>query len=235
MRRRGGSVFGSRPITKGALYLLVVASAASLLFLLAGPQAQAELGPWLLATTDGLWRQGMIWQLLTGPLVEPQFIGIVFQALMLWMFLPALESWWGTRRFLQFAAITSVTAVAVGTLAGLLLGQNAAITGLSAFIFAGIVAFGVLFADHKVSFFGVVPMTGKQLTIGIIGFMAVFIIIGRQWAEGAGNASAMLVAWGMVSGRLAPKLWYLKAKQRWMRRRLRVVRDRDPKRGGWMN
>lgn len=233
MRQRGGSLFGGRPITKGALYLLVATSAASLLFLLAGREAQLTLGPWLVATTEGIWGHGRLWQLGTGPLIEPQFIGLVFQALMLWMFLPALESWWGTKRFLQFAAITSVTAVAVGTFVGLLLGQNAAITGLSAFIFSGIVAYGVLFAEHKVYFFGVVPMTGKQLTIGIVGFMAVFLIIGREWAEGSGNAAAMLVAWGMTSGRISPRLWYLKAKQTWIRRRLKVVRGRDDK--PWMN
>jgi membrane associated rhomboid family serine protease len=227
-------MFSRRPITKGALYLLIITSAASLLFLLAGREAQVALAQWLVASTDGIWRQGKIWQLVTGPLIEPQFIGLVFQALMLWIFLPALESWWGTKRFVQFAVITSVTGVFVGSLAGLLLGQNAVITGLSAFIFAGIVAFGVLFADHKVRFFGVVPMTGKQLTIGIVGFMAVFIVIGKQWAVGAGNAAAMLVAWGMVSGKLAPQLWYLKLKQRWLRRKLKVVRDRDDDHR-WMN
>ncbi len=234
MRQGGGSFFARRPITKGALYLLIVSSAASLLFLLAGREAQVALAQWLVATTDGIWREGKIWQLFTGPLIEPQFIGLVFQALMLWIFLPALESWWGTKRFLQFAVITSVAAVLVGTLAGLLLGENTAVTGLSAFIFAGIVAYGVLFADHKVYFFGVVPMTGKQLTIGIVGFMAVFIVIGRQWALGAGNAAAMLIAWGMVSGKLAPRLWYLKAKQRWIRRKLKVVRGRDDD-DRWMN
>jgi membrane associated rhomboid family serine protease len=230
--RQGGSLFARRPITKGALYLLVITSAASLLFLLAG-QGQAVLAEWLVATTDGIWRQGKFWQIVTGPLIEPQFIGLVFQALMLWIFLPALESWWGTKKFLQFAVITSISAVIVGSLAGLLLGQNAAITGLSAFIFAGIVAYGVLFSDHKVHFFGVVPMTGKQLTIGIVAFMAVFIVIGQQWAVGAGNAAAMLIAWGMVSGKLAPQLWYLKLKQRWLRRKLKVVRDRDDDR--WLN
>ena len=234
MRQGGGSFFARRPITKGALYLLVLTSAASWLFLLSGRDGQLAAGPWLVATTDGIWRHGYIWQLVTGPIIEPQFIGLVFQALMLWIFLPALESWWGTKRFLQFAAITSISAVAVGTLAGLLLGQNAVVTGLSAFIFAGIVAYGVLFADHKVYFFGVVPMTGRQLTIGIVGFMAVFIIIGRQWAVGAGNAAAMLIAWGMVTGKLAPRLWYLKAKQRWIRRKLKVVRDRDDD-GRWLN
>lgn len=233
MRGRGGSFLRGRPITKGALYLLVISSAASLLFLLAGREVQIELLRWAVASTDGIWREGKLWQVFTGPLIEPQFIGVVFQALMLWIFLPALESWWGTKRFLQFAAITSVSAVLAGTLAGLLLGQNAAITGLSAFVFSGIVAYGVLFSNHKVYFFGVVPMTGKQLTIGIVGFMAVFIVIGRQWAEGAGNATAMLIAWGMVSGRLAPRLWYLKAKQRWLRRRFKVVRDRDDDR--WLN
>lgn len=241
--RGGGSFFGRRPITKGALYLLIITSAASLGFLFlrgaVGLEARHALEASLFASPAGLWLEGRLWLLLTGPLVEPDFIGLVFQALMLWIFLPALESWWGTKRFIQFAAITSIAAVVVGTLAGLVIAPDPyapVITGLRAFVFSGIVAYGVLFSQHKVHFFGVVPMTGKQLTIGIVGFMAAFIVIGQQWAEGAGYAGAMVIAWGMASGRLTPHLWYLKAKQRWIRRRLKVVRGRrGGDGGGWLN
>ena len=47
-------------------------------------------------------------------------------------------------------------------------------------------------------------------------------------------AAAVLLSLGLTTGKFAPKLWYLKWKQKRIRRHLRLVKDDDePKR--WMN
>ncbi len=205
-----------------------------MVFLLSGEQAQARLASWLVATDKSVWADYKLWQLFTSPLLEPQLISLLFEGFMLWTFLPQLEKWWGAKRFLIFAGYTSVAAVAVGTLVGTLLTPVATkvggavvlgypVGGLDSFIFAGIVAYGVLFSDRKVQFFGVLPMTGKQMAIGISLFALAFILIGQQWADGSAMATAMLLAFLVTTGRLAPKLWYLKSKQKRMRKHLRVV------------
>ena len=43
-------------------------------------------------------------------------IVLIFQALLLWLFVPQLERWWGTKRFLTFAALTSLAGSVAGTL-----------------------------------------------------------------------------------------------------------------------
>jgi membrane associated rhomboid family serine protease len=241
-RRRGPGgfrrFFGQAQITPGAMYLLFVTSGLSLIYLLGGEELRLRMAAWMVASGESLWGQLKLWQLATSPLVEISFVSLLFQGFTLWMFLPALERWWGMKRFLVFAAVTSVVGVVAGTLVGVAMGGLSGfvpVAGLDPFIFGGIVAYGVLFAKQPVQFFGVLPMTGKQLAWGITAFAALFIILGQSWVEGAALAAGMIAAWFMTSQRGSPRLWLLKLKQRRMRRRghLKVVGDKNEKR--WMN
>ena len=108
-------------ISKGAKWLLFITTALSLGFIVLGPDIKSELSLWLLATPHSLWQKAFVWQLFTSPLIEPEMIGLLFQGFMLWMFLPSLERWWGTKRFLSFCLYTSLAGVFVGTLVGLCL------------------------------------------------------------------------------------------------------------------
>jgi membrane associated rhomboid family serine protease len=241
-RRRWQRFMGQAQITRGALYLLFVTVGLSLVFLISTDAVRADLVYWLAASGHTVWSELRIWQLLTSPLLETSFISLLFQGFALWMFLPALERWWGMKRFLLFALYTSLVGTVAGTLVGLALGgvhELHFVTGLDPFVFSGIVAYGILFSNQQVQFFGVLPMTGKQLTIGIVAFVALFILIGQAWVDGAALAASMLFTWAMVSDRFAPRLWLLKAKQRRLRRRrghLQVVEDKRPgDKKRWMN
>jgi membrane associated rhomboid family serine protease len=241
-RRRWQGFRGQAQITRGALYLLFVATGLSLVYLVGSNEVRARLAYWLGASGYTVWGELHLWQVVTSPLLETSFVSLLFQAFALWMFLPALERWWGMKRFLLFALYTSVVGVVAGTLLGWALGGVYGlhfVAGLDPFVFAGIVAYGILFSNQQVQFFGVLPMTGRQLTYGIIGFVALFILVGQAWVDGAALAASMLLAWAMVSDRFAPRLWLLKAKQRRLRRRRGHLHVVDDRRGGdkkrWMN
>lgn len=233
MTQRGRRLFQNVRITRGALYLLFVELGLSLVYLVSTAEVQASMATWLVASTDSVWGQYKLWTLVTSSLFETEFISLIFHGLILWMFMPTLERWWGMRKFLLFALWTSLVGNTVATLAGLALG-SVPITGLDPFIFASIVAFGILYATQPVQFFGVLPMTGKQMMIGIIAFVALFVVIGAQWVIGAGYAAAMLFGWLLVSGKWQPKLWLLRWKHKRARRHLKVV-DRDSDRDLWIN
>jgi membrane associated rhomboid family serine protease len=239
-RARGGfqRFFGPAQITRGALYLLFATAGLSLVFVLGGDEMKLRMTTLMVASGQSVWGDFKLWQLATSPILETSFVSLLFQAFTLWMFLPALERWWGMKRFLMFAATTSVVGVAVGTLLGALLGGTenvVGVSGLDPFVFGGIVAYGVLFANQPVQFFGVLPMTGKQLAWGISAFAALFILLGQSWVEGAALGAGMITAWAMTSQRASPRLWLLKAKQRRLRKRghLKVVGGKNEKR--WMN
>ena len=112
-----------------------------------------------------------MWTLVTSPFLEVDFFSLLLSMLMLWMFVPTLERFWGTARFYRFVAITSIAGTVAGVAVGLATGRDFPILGLSPFVYASIVAFGVIYARQPVQFFGVLPLTGRQLMYGFIGFL----------------------------------------------------------------
>lgn len=231
------------------MYLIFLEVGLSLFVLASPDETRMEILKWTMASSSQVWEEGRVWTLVTSPLLQVNFISLIFHGLILWLFVPVLERWWGMKRFFKFVFWTSLIGTFVGTLVGLGLDPKAVdgtdpveialampgvIMGLDCFIYASIIAYGILYADQNVQFFGVLPLTGRQLMIGIIAVVGLMIVFGQMWAQGAAYAAAMILAWLMVSGRWTPKLWYLKWKQKRLRRHLRVVRDDDdPKK--WLN
>ena len=79
-------------------------------------------------------------------------------------------------------------------------------------------------------FFGVLPLTGRQLMYGFLAFLVLYIVLQLQWEKGASFAAAMVAAVVLVSKRLSPGL----ALKRWRiaraRARLSVIDGGAPKR-----
>ncbi|ACY12780.1 rhomboid family intramembrane serine protease [Haliangium ochraceum] len=225
-------------ITRGALYLLFVEVGFSLVYLLSNEQVQAQFVAWVATSSEHVFQHYRVWTLASAALFELDFVSLLFHGLMLWMFLPTLERWWGTKKFLLFALWTLLAGNLGGVLAGLVFGP-VPLAGLDPFIFASIIAFGILYANQPVQFFGVLPLTGKQMMIGISAFVALFVVLGQQWVVGASYVAAMLTAAALVSGKLHPRLLYLRWKQRRARRHLAVLRGgaQRPgrKRDEWIN
>ena len=235
---RGGTrrrfSFSNSRITRGALYLLFIEVGLSLVYLMSEESVRTQIEQWLTASSTQVWHEFKLWTLVTSPVLQVEPVALFFDGLLLWLLLPTLERLWGMKKFLLFALWTSLAATTVGTLFGLAIGSPDPVAGLDAFIYAGFVAYGVLFAKHPVSFFGVLPMTGRQLMYGIIAFVALFIVIGQEWVDGVAYASAMVLSWLLTSGKFNPRLWYLRRKHARLRRHLKVVRDDDDP-GTWIN
>jgi membrane associated rhomboid family serine protease len=215
--RRGGRFEGLR-ITRGALIVLGLEIGLSLVWVLVNEATQARLAEYLAATPENVFEHYRVWTLATGVFLEPQFINLVLHGVVMWMFVPTLERFWGTARFYRFFAVTSLAGTLAGTAVGLLTGpRDFPIGGIDPFIYASIVAFGVLYARQPVQFFGVLPLTGRQLMYGFIGFLVLLIGLQQLWARGAAFAAAMIAAAVMTSKRWSPGLAW---------RRWRIARAR---------
>lgn len=210
-------------ITRVALLLLFALVATSLVFAMADKAGQMRMGEWLAPFPDGVWREGRIWTLLTGPFLEIHMLALVFQGLMIWMFLPVLERWWGPRRFLLFVAITALVGTLAGTLIGLATGNQVPILGLDSTLFAAAIAFGIIHAKAPVNFFGVLPMTGRQFMWGMLAVMVAVIVVGQDWENGGANLIASGVGAGLASGRIDPIAWYRRRRYAKTRSHLSVV------------
>ncbi|HEU4727983.1 MAG TPA: rhomboid family intramembrane serine protease, partial [Kofleriaceae bacterium] len=191
----------------------------SLIWLLSDHASKQLLAEWLVATPANVFEHGRVWTLATGVFLELDFVALVLHMSVLWMFVPTLERFWGTPRFYRFFAITSVVATLAGCAFGLAIGDRGQpIAGLDPFIFAAIVAFGIVYARQPVQFFGVLPLTGRQLMYGILGFLALSIVLQQHWTSGAAYAAAMLAAAILTSKRWSPAL----AWKRWRIARARA-------------
>jgi membrane associated rhomboid family serine protease len=197
---------------------------------LACDQATRELiVDWLVPSASNLFERGRVWTLVTGVFLELNAVALILHLLVLWMFVPTLERFWGTRRFYRFVAITSVAGGAAGCALGLALGQDTLISGLDPFIYAAIVAFGIVYARQPVQFFGVLPLTGRQLMYGILGFLVLSVVLQRHWALGAAYGAAMLAAAIMTSKRWSPALAWRRWRIARARARLTVMTGGKPR------
>jgi len=141
-----------------------------------------------------------------------------------WLFLPQLERWWGTGRFLRFAAATAIAGTVAGTLFGLLVGRaQFPILGLTSFIWAGTVAFGIVFARQAVRLFAYLPMTGRQLMYGMLAFLALYVLLQGAWELGASYVAAIGVAVLLTNQRWNPRLAWLRWKKKRARAHLSVL------------
>lgn len=231
------AMLGRSRVTRAVAYLIGVNVGIFLVYIFAGKATQASVVEWLAITPRSVFLEGHVWKLLTTTILNISGMAFFFNMLMLWLFVPVLENWWGPKRFLIFFAATSFTGNVASALVGLALAPDLVIVGMSPFIYASIAAFGVLYAQQPVQLFGVIPIKGKALAIGTVCFLLLFVLLEKAWTNGAGFFAAMALAWLMTSGAFTPQLWWLKWRHQRLRKRFTVIdgdADRDNKKR-WMN
>ncbi|MGE0870316.1 MAG: rhomboid family intramembrane serine protease [Kofleriaceae bacterium] len=236
-------LFGNAQITRGAFALLCLEVAGAALFVFLNDAARARFADYLIATPSTVFEHARVWTLVTTTAFQIDFFKLLFNALLLWMFVPTLERFWGTRRFLSFAAITSVVGNICGVTTAYLTGQlGLAFNGLDPFLYGSIVAFGIVYARQPVRFFGVLPLTGRQLMYGFIGFLVLYISLQQKWEEGVWLATAMITAALLTSKKWSPTLAWRKWRIQRARAKLTVMQGGQSKSAGkrdekqkWLN
>ncbi|MGP0019889.1 MAG: rhomboid family intramembrane serine protease [Candidatus Sulfotelmatobacter sp.] len=114
---------------------------------------------------------GQIWQLITYSVLHEGLWHLLGNMLGLWMFGSAIESAWGTRRFLELYWV-GVVGAAITTVAlsyTHLLGNPASSTvGASGGVFAVLIAFGMLFGDNEIMMIPFPFLIKAKYFIGIL-------------------------------------------------------------------
>ena len=221
-------------ITRGVAYLIAIQVGVFVVAVFLDPASLGRLVDALVLTPAAL-ANGHVWKLLSTTLVTLDVWTLVFDCLVLWLFLPALEDWWGTRRFLWFFVWTSLVGNTVGALVGLALAPEHALGGITPFVLASLVAYGVLWSDRVVNLWGVFPIKGRALAIGVAVLLALWVLFRAAWIEGAAFFSAMGLAWAMTKGVWTPNLWWLRYRRWRLRRRYKVIDGGKPNDKRWMN
>jgi membrane associated rhomboid family serine protease len=203
--------------------------ALSLVWLMSEPPVREQIADYTVANARHVFHEGKVWTLVTSPFLQANFLGLLLHGVVMFMFVPTLERFWGTPRFLRFVAITAIAGTLAGSAMGLATGRiDQSIIGLDVFTTAAIVAFGIVYARQQVQFFAVLPLTGRQLMYGYTAVMALFVLFGARWEIGVAYAAAMSAAAIMTSKKLSPGLAWRRWQIKRARAKLSVIEGGQP-------
>jgi membrane associated rhomboid family serine protease len=143
---------------------------------------------------------GQIWQLVTYSVLHAGVMHLVGNMIGLWMFGSAIESAWGTRRFLELYWL-GVVGAALTTVAlsySHLLGDPSKSTiGASGGVFAVLMAFGMLFGDNEIM---LIPF---PFTMKAKYFVGILIVVTLAFAmTGGGQVAYVAHLGGLLFGYL---------------------------------
>lgn len=178
---------------------------------------------------------GHLWQLVGYILPLESPLSLFFNALMLWMFGGELESRWGGRRFLTFYFGVAIGGSALLTLLALALPAVGAlpVIGPGGLMLGLLVAWGIIYAERQISFFGLIPLKGKHLLLLSLAIDALTAFASQPMAFlihafAAMVAALLVVFWRRYGGVFSSlRMAVMRFKARRARRHLRAVDDND--------
>jgi membrane associated rhomboid family serine protease len=162
------------PFTKAVTWLVGINTGVFLLMALFAV-ARIPAGPFIkyycaLVPSDVVHR-GFLWQIVTYSFLHEGFMHWFGNMLGLWMFGSAIESAWGTRRFVELYFIgvvgAAITTVAF-SFAHILGNPGSATVGASGGVFAILIAFGILFADNEIMLIPFPFLIKAKYIVGIL-------------------------------------------------------------------
>ena len=143
-------------------------------------------------------QRGFFWQLVTYSFLHASFGHWFWNMIGLWMFGSAIESAWGTRRFLElyFIGVVGAALTTVALSFAHILGDPTRPTvGASGGIYAVLIAFGILFAESEIL------MIPFPLAIKAKYFVGILIVVTLAFAMmGGGNVSYVAHLGGLFFG-----------------------------------
>ena len=187
------------PFTKAVTWLVGINTGIYLLLLLL--TRRVEVARWVLvnlALQPEAVVHGKLWQLVTYGFLHFEFWHWFGNMLGLWMFGAAIESAWGTRRFVELFSI-GVVGAGITTIAAAyahLLGSVLTPTlGASGGVFAILIAFGMLFGENEIM---LVPF---PFLIKAKYFVAILIVVTLAFAmSGQGGVAYVAHLGGLFFG-----------------------------------
>jgi len=173
--------YGVTPVIKK---LMIVMGVVFLLQMLVGSRINFYLGlvPIL------VWKKYFLWQLLTYIFLHAGITHILFNLLALWMFGGELESYWGSRKFLQYFLFCGIGAGLCTVVFSP--HQFIPVIGASGAIYGILLAYGWLFPNRLIYIYFLFPIPAKYMVV-IFGLIELFSSM-----EGTGGGIAHLTHLG---------------------------------------
>ena len=218
---------GGRP-PRATTALLAVQGALFLLYVFANGPA------WIrehlaLSTAQALGRLEL-WQPLTALWLHLEPRGLFLDLVVLWIFGPPLERWWGGRRMATFYVVTGVAGLVTAMLLGLwwphqlVFGSAGSSMGLA-------LAAAVLFPAYLAHLYRLLGVAVHWLAYGLIAFAVLGSLFAAAWLDAAVQLGGLGCAWLLLH---TLRRLVAGTKVGATKRRLKVV-DSKVKSGGYLN
>jgi membrane associated rhomboid family serine protease len=191
-------VFSAPPLTPVVKKLIITLFAAFVLELLLANFADLDVRL-LLAFNPAHIGPLTLPQLVTYVLVDSagamlMLINLVF----MWLIISPFESTFGKRHTLELVAAGTLGGSLAALLAGLLAPASYPLTGSFTIAYAGMAAMTQVMGGRTMMFFGVVPMTSRQLLLVLVGFAVLNFLESKNYLVLAASLGSMLAGAGYV-------------------------------------
>jgi membrane associated rhomboid family serine protease len=213
------------PFTRWVVRLLIIHTVGYILWLVLGRWEVAPTVAKEMVLFPSDVHKGHVWQLVSYLLTFGRPQDFVFDMLGLWLFCGPLEQRIGSRRFILFYVSLGVVSAAVVTLLAWPIEAIARIPilGPSGVLLGAVVAWGFLFAEQEIYFFGLLPLKGKHLMLLVLGITLIYALATEPLAFLIHGVAAILAAlW--VKGWVRPSEWWWRFRSAWLRWRSRRAR-----------
>lgn len=158
---------------------------------------------WPLATPEGLFRP---WQLVTYAFLHAGILHIFFNMFALYVFGPALESYWGGRRFLAYYFVCVIAAGCTQLAVEYGMGSGEPTLGASGGIFGILLAFAMLFPRTRLLLYFAIPVPAWLFVAGYAVLELFYGVTGRQ-----GSVAHFAHLGGMLGGAIMMLFWRLRS------------------------
>ncbi len=148
------------------------------------------IGPYGYFSVEKAIFGGQVWRFFTYQFLHAGFFHIFFNMLILYIFGPRIEQWWGSKRFLAFYLFCGVSGALVASVLGAIPGMHifptqARLVGASGSIFGLLIASAMLFPNMRVMLMiPPIPMTMRTMALVFLGIAVLSVLAGSGNAGG---------------------------------------------------
>lgn len=198
--------FGPRRSATVTLLLINIAAFLLQIFLLPRFFSQSQLNTYLPLSASGL-RDGYLWQLITFQFMHANFMHLLGNCVVIFVFGREVEEALGRKSFLTLYFSSGIIGGLFQALAGLLLGMHferyadfaAPVVGASAGAFGLTAAYALLFPDRVLMLFLIIPMRAKYLLL-LAGAATIWDIVSPESHLMGKNVADAAHLGGMLTG-----------------------------------
>jgi membrane associated rhomboid family serine protease len=169
-----GWLTGTAPVCRA----IILANVAVYLFEKLGFVDHQFVRDWLAATSDRIFKQGHVWELVTATFVHADLFHLIWNMLFLWFVGREIEAMYGTRDFIALYLCAAVISTLGWALTDVYMNDRSLMVGASGAVLAVVVLYALFYPHREVMFMFVIPVQMWLLVTLFVGYQLFLFLRG---------------------------------------------------------